>query len=108
MYKMIVPKKGGPKPYCTCRYPLIVGLNCALGATAMRPFVEEVAAVADTLVSAHPNAGLPNELGGYDETPEQTAAILGEFAEAGLVNVVGGCCGTNPDFIRALSKELVV
>ncbi len=60
----------------------------------MRPYVEEIAAVADTLVSAHPNAGLPNELGGYDETPEQMAAILGEFAAAGLLNVVGGCCGT--------------
>jgi 5-methyltetrahydrofolate--homocysteine methyltransferase len=63
--------------------PAVFGLNCALGATAMRPFVEEISACADTLVSAHPNAGLPNELGGYDETPDQMAAILAEFAEAG-------------------------
>ena len=86
--------------------PAVFGLNCALGATALRPFVEEVAAVADTLVSAHPNAGLPNELGGYDETPEQTAAILGEFAEAQLVNIVGGCCGTGPDHIAAIARAV--
>ena len=72
----------------------------------MRPFVAEVAAVADTLVSAHPNAGLPNELGGYDETPEQMAAILGEFAAAGLVNIVGGCCGTGPAHIRAIAAAV--
>jgi len=82
--------------------PAVFGLNCALGATAMRPFVEEVAAVADTLVSAYPNAGLPNEMGGYDETPEQMAAILGEFAAAGLLNIVGGCCGTTPAHIEAI------
>ena len=86
--------------------PTVFGLNCALGATAMRPFVEEIAAVADTLVSAHPNAGLPNELGGYDETPDQTAAILAEFAEAGLVNIVGGCCGTGPDHIAAIARAV--
>ncbi len=84
----------------------VFGLNCALGATAMRPFVEEIAAVADTLVSAHPNAGLPNEMGGYDETPQQMAAILGEFADAGLVNIVGGCCGTGPEHIGAIAAAV--
>jgi 5-methyltetrahydrofolate--homocysteine methyltransferase len=86
--------------------PAVFGLNCALGATAMRPFVEEIAQCADTLVSAHPNAGLPNELGGYDETPEQMAGILAEFAEAGLLNVAGGCCGTTPEYIRAIDQAL--
>jgi 5-methyltetrahydrofolate--homocysteine methyltransferase len=86
--------------------PTAFGLNCALGATAMRPFVEEIAAVADTLVSAHPNAGLPNEMGGYDETPEQMAAILAGFADDGLVNIVGGCCGTGPAHIRAIAEAV--
>ncbi len=72
----------------------------------MRPFVEEVAWHADTLVSVHPNAGLPNELGGYDETPEQMAAILADFASSGLLNIAGGCCGTTPDFIRAIDGAL--
>ncbi len=83
--------------------PLTVGLNCALGAEEMRPHVLELATIADTLVCAYPNAGLPNELGGYNETPEQTAAFVGEFAEAGLVNVVGGCCGTTPAHIAAIA-----
>ena len=83
--------------------PLTVGLNCALGAEEMRPHVLELATIADTLVCAYPNAGLPNELGGYNETPEQTAAYVGEFAEAGLVNVVGGCCGTTPAHIGAIA-----
>ena len=83
--------------------PLTVGLNCALGAEEMRPHVLELATIADTLVCAYPNAGLPNELGGYNETPEQTAAFVGEFAEAGLVNVVGGCCGTTPAHIGAIA-----
>ena len=82
--------------------PLTVGLNCALGAEEMRPHLLELAAVADTLVCAYPNAGLPNELGGYDETPAQTAAFVGEFAEAGLLNVVGGCCGTTPAHIAEI------
>ncbi|MEN8007401.1 MAG: methionine synthase [Candidatus Krumholzibacteriota bacterium] len=86
--------------------PAVFGLNCALGATAMRPFVEEVSRTADTLVSAHPNAGLPNELGGYDETPEQMAGILAEFAEAGLLNIVGGCCGTTPEYIKAIAAAV--
>ncbi len=86
--------------------PAVFGLNCALGATALRPFVEEVAWHADTLVSVHPNAGLPNELGGYDETPGQMATILAEFAESGLLNIAGGCCGTTPEFITAIDEAL--
>ncbi|MFH2052514.1 MAG: methionine synthase [bacterium] len=86
--------------------PAVFGLNCALGATAMRPFVEEVAAAADTLVSVHPNAGLPNELGGYDETPGQMAAVLQEFCRDGLVNIVGGCCGTTPEYVRAIAEAV--
>ncbi|MGB7877374.1 MAG: homocysteine S-methyltransferase family protein, partial [Ilumatobacteraceae bacterium] len=86
--------------------PLTVGLNCALGAEEMRPHVLELAAIADTLVCAYPNAGLPNELGGYNETPAETAAFVGEFAEAGLVNVVGGCCGTTPAHIEAITRAV--
>ncbi|GJM11135.1 MAG: methionine synthase [Lysobacteraceae bacterium] len=82
--------------------PLIVGLNCALGADQLRPYVEELSRVADTFVSVHPNAGLPNELGEYDDTPENMAEVVGEFARSGLVNMVGGCCGTRPDHIQAL------
>ncbi|NHC04453.1 methionine synthase [Acinetobacter sp. 187] len=81
---------------------LSIGFNCALGADAMRPHVKTVSDVANTFVSAHPNAGLPNAFGGYDETPEQTAAFLKEFAESGLINITGGCCGTTPDHIRAI------
>ena len=87
--------------------PLTVGLNCALGAEEMRPHVEELSAVADTLVCVYPNAGLPNELGGYDERPSTTAGFLHEFAEAGLVNIVGGCCGTTPDHIGAIAQAVV-
>ena len=86
--------------------PLTVGLNCALGAEEMRPHVMELSLVADTLICAYPNAGLPNELGGYDETPAQTAAFVGEFADAGFVNVVGGCCGTTPAHIRAIAGAI--
>ena len=85
--------------------PLIVGLNCALGAKALRPHVEALANVATTFVSVHPNAGLPNEFGDYDETPEQMAATVGEFIDEGFVNLVGGCCGTTPDHIRALAAK---
>jgi 5-methyltetrahydrofolate--homocysteine methyltransferase len=81
---------------------LSIGFNCALGADAMRPHVKTIADVADTFVSAHPNAGLPNAFGEYDETPEQTAAFIKEFAESGLINITGGCCGTTPDHIRAI------
>ena len=86
--------------------PFSVGLNCALGADLMRPYVAELARVADTLVSAYPNAGLPNAFGEYDEKPEETAAHLREWASSGLVNIVGGCCGTTPDHIRAIAKSV--
>jgi len=86
--------------------PLSVGLNCALGAKEMRAHIAEIARVADTLVCAYPNAGLPNEFGEYDESPEAMAAMLGEFARAGLVNIVGGCCGTTPDHIRAIAAAV--
>ena len=86
--------------------PFAIGLNCALGAKEMRQYVAELAGVADTLVSAHPNAGLPNEFGGYDDTPEQMAEKIGEFARSGLVNIVGGCCGTTPSHIRAFAEAI--
>lgn len=86
--------------------PLSIGLNCALGAKDLRPHVETLANVADCYVSAHPNAGLPNAFGGYDETPEEMAATLKEFAESGLLNLVGGCCGTTPDHIRAIAEAV--
>jgi 5-methyltetrahydrofolate--homocysteine methyltransferase len=82
--------------------PLAVGLNCALGATQLRPYVEELARVADTHVCAYPNAGLPNAFGEYDEAPEETAAILTEFADSGWLNIVGGCCGTTPQHIALI------
>ncbi len=85
--------------------PFSVGFNCALGAREMRAHVAELSRVADTLVCAYPNAGLPNEFGLYDESPEYMAALVGEFADSGLVNVVGGCCGTTPDHIRALAER---
>ncbi|HMM44319.1 MAG TPA: methionine synthase [Candidatus Macondimonas sp.] len=86
--------------------PLAVGLNCALGGRDMRPYIAELARLADCAVSCYPNAGLPNAFGEYDEKPEDTAAILAEFADAGLVNLVGGCCGTTPDHIRAISDAV--
>ena len=86
--------------------PFAIGLNCALGAKELRPHVEAISQIADTFVSAHPNAGLPNAFGGYDETPEQTAAILGEFARSGLVNIVGGCCGTTPAHTAAIAQAV--
>ncbi|GMU70856.1 MAG: homocysteine S-methyltransferase family protein [Burkholderiales bacterium] len=88
--------------------PLMVGLNCALGAALMRPYLEELARVADTYVSCYPNAGLPNPMSetGYDETPEQTARLVGEFARAGFVNLVGGCCGTTPAHVRAIAEAV--
>ena len=84
--------------------PAVVGLNCALGGKQLRPYVEELARIADTYVCAYPNAGLPNAFGEYDETPEQTAAVLGEFAASGFLNMLGGCCGTTPDHIRAMVR----
>ena len=88
--------------------PLCVGLNCALGADLMRPFLEELAQVADTNVHVYPNAGLPNPLSetGYDETPAHTSESVGDFAKNGLVNLVGGCCGTTPDHIRAIVEQV--
>jgi 5-methyltetrahydrofolate--homocysteine methyltransferase len=83
--------------------PFSVGFNCALGAEQMRPFLAELARVADTRISVYPNAGLPNAFGGYDETPHQTGHHLHEWAHDGLVNIVGGCCGTTPDHIHAIA-----
>ncbi len=83
--------------------PLTVGINCALGAKDMRPYLEDLSSIASTYVSCYPNAGLPNAFGEYDETPAQTAELLKDFAVSGLVNVVGGCCGTTPDHIRAIA-----
>ncbi|HWZ10160.1 MAG TPA: methionine synthase, partial [Xanthobacteraceae bacterium] len=86
--------------------PLSIGLNCALGAKQLRAHIAELARVADTLICAYPNAGLPNEFGHYDESPAAMAALIGEFAAAGLVNIVGGCCGTTPDHIRAIAAAV--
>lgn len=84
--------------------PLSVGLNCALGADQLRPYVEELSDKAWCYVSAHPNAGLPNEMGEYDQSPVQMASIIGEYAQRGFVNIVGGCCGTTPEHIAAIAK----
>jgi 5-methyltetrahydrofolate--homocysteine methyltransferase len=86
--------------------PLSVGLNCALGAKELRGYVQELSRVAGCFVSAHPNAGLPNDMGGYDETPSVTSGILREFAQSGLVNIVGGCCGTTPAHVRAIADAV--
>lgn len=86
--------------------PLAVGLNCALGARDMRPYVAELSRLADSFVSVYPNAGLPNAFGEYDETPDQTAGVLAEFADAGFLNLVGGCCGTTPDHIAAIAQAV--
>ncbi|MFN7917758.1 MAG: methionine synthase [Vicinamibacterales bacterium] len=86
--------------------PFSVGVNCALGARDMRPYVEELARQADCFVSCYPNAGLPNAFGEYDELPPDTASALREFADGGLVNIVGGCCGTTPDHIRAIARTV--
>ncbi len=86
--------------------PACIGLNCALGATELRPWLQELAKVAECPVSVHPNAGLPNELGGYDDTPENMAAVIAEFASAGLINMAGGCCGTRPEHIKAIAAAL--
>jgi 5-methyltetrahydrofolate--homocysteine methyltransferase len=88
--------------------PLTVGLNCALGAALMRPYIEELSRLADTFVSVYPNAGLPNPMSetGFDETPEITSSLLREFAEAGFVNIAGGCCGTTPEHIAAIAQAI--
>lgn len=86
--------------------PVAVGLNCALGAKDLRVHIDVLAQIADASISTHPNAGLPNAFGGYDETPEDMAAVLGEFARAGLLNLVGGCCGTTPAHIAAIAAAV--
>jgi 5-methyltetrahydrofolate--homocysteine methyltransferase len=89
--------------------PLAIGLNCALGAALMRPYIEELAKVAgDTFVSCYPNAGLPNPMSetGFDETPEVTAALMAEFAKSGFLNIAGGCCGTTPEHIAAIARQV--
>src|ERR671913_2558758 len=86
--------------------PVSIGLNCALGSKELRQYVEELSRIADVPVSAYPNAGLPNEFGEYDETPEMMAAEVGEWAEAGWLNIVGGCCGTTPEHIRAIAEAV--
>ncbi|MCG9738122.1 methionine synthase [Shewanella insulae] len=87
--------------------PLSIGLNCALGPQELRPYVEELSKIAECYVSAHPNAGLPNEFGGYDETPEQMAEVIGPWAEEGLLNIIGGCCGTTPEHIKAIRAAVI-
>ena len=89
--------------------PLTIGLNCALGATLMRPYAEELSKIAETFVCIYPNAGLPNPMSdtGFDETPDVTSSLLKEFAESGFVNIAGGCCGTTPDHIRAIADTVV-
>ena len=86
--------------------PLLAGVNCSLGAAEMRPHIAELARLAGTYTACHPNAGLPNAFGGYDQAPEETARLLGEFAEQGMVNVVGGCCGTTPEHIARIAAAV--
>ncbi|WP_051234967.1 methionine synthase [Marinimicrobium agarilyticum] len=86
--------------------PFSMGLNCALGAEELRPYVQELSRVADCWVSAHPNAGLPNEFGEYDQSPEEMVAVVEEFAASGLVNIIGGCCGTTPEHIQAIAEAV--
>ena len=86
--------------------PVTIGLNCSFGATQLRPHVKALSEIADTLIMVYPNAGLPNELGEYDEMPETTAGLVGEWAEAGQVNILGGCCGSTPAHIAAMTKAV--
>ncbi len=86
--------------------PLTIGLNCSFGATQLRPHVKTLSAIADALIMVYPNAGLPNELGAYDEMPDTTAALVREWAEAGQVNVLGGCCGSTPQHIAAMARAV--
>lgn len=85
---------------------LSVGLNCALGASQMRPYIEDLSRVSNSHISCYPNAGLPNEFGEYDDTPENMASVLESWAKEGFLNIVGGCCGTTPDHIREISKRM--
>ena len=86
--------------------PFSIGLNCALGAELMRPYIAELAAIADTLVSAYPNAGLPNAMGEYDETPHDMSCQIEPWAREGLVNIVGGCCGSTPEHIAHIREHV--
>ncbi|WP_421790839.1 homocysteine S-methyltransferase family protein [Hyphobacterium sp.] len=86
--------------------PITVGINCSLGAEQMRTYIAALSRISESLIHVYPNAGLPNDLGGYDEPPQTTSAHLGEWAQSGLVNIVGGCCGTTPDHIRAIAKAV--
>ena len=86
--------------------PFAIGFNCALGADLMRPFIAEMSRVADTLVAAYPNAGLPNAFGQYDEQPHETAHELEEWAKEGMINILGGCCGTTPEHIRHVADAV--
>lgn len=86
--------------------PISIGLNCALGPEALRPYIQELSNIADTFVSIHPNAGLPNAFGEYDETPEQMATVIQEFAKEGFINIAGGCCGTTPAHIKAIAEAV--
>src|SRR5690606_37855185 len=88
--------------------PISVGINCALGASEMRPYIEELSKLAECHISCYPNAGLPNPLSdtGYDETPADTSSLLREFADSGFLNLVGGCCGTTPDHINAIANAV--
>jgi 5-methyltetrahydrofolate--homocysteine methyltransferase len=86
--------------------PFSVGINCALGGRQMRPYIEELSGIAECFVTCYPNAGLPNAFGGYDETPEDMATVLGEFARSGFVNLVGGCCGSTPAHIAAIARAV--
>jgi len=86
--------------------PLTVGFNCALGAEQLKPHVDDLDRVAECLISAHPNAGLPNEFGEYDESPEDMAAVIREFARDGVINIIGGCCGTTPAHLRAIAEAV--
>jgi 5-methyltetrahydrofolate--homocysteine methyltransferase len=86
--------------------PFSVGINCALGARDMRPYIAELSRIADCYISCYPNAGLPNAFGAYDEQPAETGGYLQEFAESGFLNIVGGCCGTTPDHIAAIAKAV--
>jgi len=86
--------------------PVTIGLNCSFGATQLRPHVKVLSDIADTLIMVYPNAGLPNELGAYDELPETTAALVKEWADAGQVNILGGCCGSTPAHIGAMARAV--
>src|SRR4051812_17591861 len=98
----------GPAFYNSMRHakPIAIGLNCALGAKELRPYVEELAGLAETAVSCHPNAGLPNAFGEYDDTPESMGRQIGEWAKSGWLNIAGGCCGTTPEHIAAMKNAL--